>query len=320
MKKNIKVGVVMDNINNVILKKDTTISMIQAVQKKKYKTYYMEIDNIYLRKGDARACVRKIKIDINKKKWFELSNIKDISLSNLDVILMRKDPPFNMEFIYATYILEYAEKNGVLIINKPESLRNFNEKIFINCFEDIIPDSLITRNKKKIFNFLKQHKSIILKPLNKMGGSGIFKIGQNDSNQTAIIEYLTHNETKYCMAQKYIPEVVKGDKRIIIIDNKIIPYCLNRIAKKNENRSNLAVGGRGIVKKLNSNDFFIAKKVMKFVKNKGLIFIGLDVIGNYLTEINITSPTCVKEIESYLNTSITKYLIDYIEKNISKKN
>lgn len=309
----------MDNINNVILKKDTTISMIQAAQKKNYKVYYMEIDNLYLRKNDCRSCVREIRIDIYKKKWFELLNIKDISLSDLDVILMRKDPPFNMEFVYATYILEYAEKNGVLVINKPQSLRNFNEKIFINCFEDIIPDSLITRSKTKIYSFLKQHKIIILKPLNKMGGAGIFKIEKNDSNQSAIIEYLTHYGTKYCMAQKYIPEVIHGDKRIIIVDNKIIPYCLNRISKKNEHRSNLAAGGKGIVTKLNKNDLFIAKKVVKFIKNKGLVFIGLDVIGNYLTEINITSPTCVREIENYLKISITEILMDYIEKNVTKK-
>lgn len=316
MKKIIKIGVVMDNIKNVSIKKDTTIAMIQAAQKKNYEVYYMEINHLYLRKNDSRACVRKININTDKKQWFSLSNIMDISLSKLDVILMRKDPPFNMEFIYATYILEYAEQKGVLVINKPQSLRNFNEKVFINCFDNIIPDSLITRSKKKIYDFLYEHKIIILKPLNKMGGAGVFKIKKNDSNQATIIEYLTHNEKKYCMAQKYIPEVKNGDKRVIIVDGNIMPYCLNRIPKKNEHRSNLASGGLGIVKKLTKYDYFIAKKVVDFIKNKGLIFVGLDIIGKYLTEINITSPTCVKEIENYSKISIIDFLINFIKKNI----
>lgn len=318
MNSNIKLGIVMDPLSSINLKKDSSIAMLAEAQKRKYTIYYMEIKNLYSRKNDSRAYVRKLKINKKLTEWFILEKEKDISLSELDVILMRKDPPLNIEFIYATYILENAEKQGVLIINKPQSLRDCNEKIFTSYFKDLIPDTLVSSNFLQICEFLYQHKDIILKPLNNMGGTSVFRLKINDSNKSVIIDHLTNYGNVHCMAQNYLPDIKKGDKRILIIDGKPVPYCLARIPKNGENRGNLAVGGKGIVQKLSISDKNIVNKIKNELKKRGLIFVGIDVIGNKLTEINITSPTCIKEIENFVpKLNISKILIDVIEKKLA---
>lgn len=317
---NIKIGIVMDYLGSINPKKDSSIAMILEAQNRGYKVYYMEVSDLYLIKNDSRARIRQLTIQLKKNQWFYLCNEKDISLSDLDVILMRKNPPLDIEFLYATYILENAEKKGTIVINKPQSLRDCNEKIFTTHFTELIPDTLVTNNIGRIIKFLKKHKDIILKPLNKMGGASIFRIKENDTNTRVIVEYLTNYNQSYCMAQKFLTEIKKGDKRILVVDGTPIPYCLARFPKNDDNCGNLAAGGEGKVQELSCIDLNIVNKVSQVLKKKGLIFVGLDIIGDKLTEINITSPTCIKEIEYvYPKISISGMLMDTIEKIIFKK-
>lgn len=313
-----KIGIIMDSIAHINIKKDSSFAMLLECQKRKYEIFYMELHDIYLSNAISKAKTKKIKIHNNHKKWFEFYEEKDITLDSLNVILMRKNPPVDTEFIYATHILEYAEKKGTLIINKPESLRNYNEKIISSIFPNFIANTLITNNKQSIINFWKKYGDIILKPLNGMGGRSVFRIRKKDYNISVIIDYLTKYETKYCLIQEFLKDIKNGDKRILIINGKPIPYCLTRFPKLGEIRSNLAVGGTGKVHLLSDYDLYMANKIGNFLKSKGIIFAGLDIIGNKLTEINITSPTCIKEIESGSNISITKILMDTIENICSK--
>ncbi|WP_343188188.1 glutathione synthase [Buchnera aphidicola (Ceratoglyphina bambusae)] len=315
----IKLGVVMDPIENIDIKKDSTFSILLESQKRNYKIYYMEIKDLYIYLNKAYADTKIIKITENKNMWFDVIKKKKILLSKLNIIFMRKDPPVNMEFIYSTYILEFAEKMGTIIINKPSSLRNFNEKLFSILFSKFIPKTLVTRKKKKIKKFIKKNKDIIIKPLNGMGGKSIFRIKREDLNASVIIETITKNESKYCISQKYIKDIINGDKRIIIIDGNPIEWCVSRMPKKDEYRGNLAIGGTAKLEKINKRNLRISKKIGKFLKKNGILLAGIDIIGGKLIEINITSPTCIREIENFYSISISSILLDKIEK-ILKKN
>ncbi|WP_295164072.1 glutathione synthase [uncultured Buchnera sp.] len=317
-KKNLKIGIVMDPIKSINIKKDSSFAILLEAQKRKHEIYYMEMNDLYLRKGKSYATTKLMEVQKNKENHFKFIQKKDIALNELDAILMRKDPPFNTEFIYATYILERAEEQGVLVINKPNSLRDCNEKIFISWFSKFTTDTLVTRKLSKIYDFWKEKNDIILKPLDSMGGKNIFRVKKNDPNFSVIVETLTNYEKKYCMIQTYLPEVKFGDKRILIVNGKIIPWSLTRIPKYGETRANLAVGGEGKVQKLSDKDWKIANYLAPILKKRGLILVGLDVIGNNLTEINVTSPTCICEIEEKKNISITSILIDYIEYKVFK--
>ena len=234
---------------------------------------------------------------------------------------MRKDPPFDTEFIYATYILERAEDMGTLIVNKPQSLRDCNEKLFTAWFPSLTPNTLVTREAKHLRAFHEKHGDVIFKPLDGMGGASIFRLKKDDPNVGVIIETLTEHGHRFCMAQNFLPEIVDGDKRILVVDGEPVPYCLARIPAKGETRGNLAAGGRGEARPLTESDWAIARQVAPILKQKGLIFVGLDVIGDRLTEINVTSPTCAREIEAaYPEVSITGMLMDAIEARLNKKN
>lgn len=313
-----KFGIIMDPISKIKIKKDSSFAMLLEMQNRQYEIFYIEIDQLYLFNGNSYAYAKQI-VDINEqsKTWYKLKSGKNIPLRKFNAILMRKNPPFNLNYIYATYILERAEIAGTLIVNKPNSLRDCNEKIFINWFSNFIPNTLVTKNKKKIKEFHRKNKDIILKPLNKMGGDSIFRLKEDNINIDVIIDILTKYGRRFCMAQKYLPEIKNGDKRILIVDGKVIPYCLARIPKKNETRANLAAGGIGKTRSLTKSDWKIAKSIAPILKKKGLIFVGLDIIGNKLTEINITSPTGIREIESnFPKISITNILFNAIEKKI----
>jgi len=234
------------------------------------------------------------------------------------VILMRKDPPFDTEFIYCTYILERAEEKGTLIVNKPQSLRDCNEKLYTAWFSDLTPETLVTRNKAQLKAFWQKHGDIILKPLDGMGGASIFRVKEGDPNLGVIAETLTEHGTRYCMAQNYIPAIVDGDKRVLVVDGEPVPYCLARIPQGGETRGNLAAGGRGEPRPLTESDWEIARRVGPMLKAKGLIFVGLDIIGDRLTEVNVTSPTCIREIEAEFPVSITGMLMDAIEKRLKQ--
>ena len=250
-------------------------------------------------------------------KWYEFNSEQTIELSDLDAVLMRKDPPFDTEFIYATYILERAEEQGTLIVNKPQSLRDCNEKLFTAWFPELTPTTLVTRKAEKIKAFREQHGDVILKPLDGMGGASIFRVKQDDPNVSVIIETLTNHGQNYAMAQTFVPDISNGDKRILVVDGEPMPYCLARIPAKGETRGNLAAGGRGEARPLSETDLKIAQAVAPTLKEKGLIFVGLDVIGDKLTEINVTSPTCIKEIEAAFDISITGKLMDAIERRVN---
>jgi glutathione synthase len=273
----------------------------------------MEQADLYLDNSEPYAKMGRLKVYDHPEKWFDLEKSSPQHLSQLDVILMRKDPPFDSEFIYSTYILEAAERLGTLIINRPQSLRDCNEKVFATHFPQCTPPLIVSRDQALLSAFLEDHEEVVYKPLDGMGGTSIFRVKRGDQNLNVILETLTADGKNTIMAQKYLPEITSGDKRILVVDGVVIPYCLARIPPKGEFRGNLAVGGTGLVKPLSERDLWIAEQVSPVLKEKGLIFVGLDVIGDYLTEINVTSPTCVREIDKLHNTAIGETLMEAIE-------
>ncbi len=314
----IKLGIVMDPIANISVKKDSSLAMMLEAQQRGYEIYYMEMNDLYLNQGVARATTKKVTVANDEQKWYEFEAEQDIPLSDLDAILMRKDPPFDTEFIYATYILERAEVAGTLIVNKPQSLRDCNEKLFTAWFADLTPKTLVTRNGKQIRQFLAQEKDMIIKPLDGMGGSSIFRVQEKDPNVGVIIETLTNYGSQYTMVQEYMPAITDGDKRILIVNGEPMPYCLARIPAKGETRGNLAAGGRGEARPLSESDKRIALAIAPELKKRGLYFVGLDVIGDKVTEINVTSPTCIREIEAAYPINISGKLMDAIEEAIAQ--
>ncbi|WP_455197132.1 glutathione synthase [Kaarinaea lacus] len=315
----LKLGVVMDPISTIKIKKDSTFAMLLAAQARAWSITYMELNDLSVIDGVAMAQARALSVRDDPMEWFELGDYQSLPLSDLDVILMRKDPPFNMEYIYATYILELAERQGVLVVNKPQTLRDANEKLSTAWFPQCTTPALVTRNPQQILAFLQQQKDIILKPLHGMGGASIFRVTENDLNTNVIIETLTEHQARYVMAQRFIPEIVQGDKRILLVDGEPVPYALARVPAKGETRGNLAVGGTGVGVALSQRDYWICEQVAPTLKEKGLLFVGLDVIGDYLTEINITSPTCIRELDQLYGLDIAGQLMDAIEARIQSR-
>ncbi len=314
----IKLGIVMDPITEVNVKKDSSMAMMIEAQSRGYELYYMEMQDLYLEQGECRATTSKVKVFNDPEHWYELEAPQDIAVSELDAVLMRKDPPFDTEYIYATYMLERAEEAGTLIVNKPQSLRDCNEKLFTAWFADVTPKTLVTRSSRRIRDFHQKQQDVIIKPLDGMGGSSIFRIKPDDANVGVIIETLTAHGTQYAMVQEYMPEIKDGDKRILIVDGEVMPYCLARIPAKGETRGNLAAGGTGEARPLSPSDLLVAEAIAPELKRRGLIFVGLDVIGDKVTEINVTSPTCIKEIEAAYPINISGKLMDAIEVRLGK--
>ncbi|GIU18276.1 glutathione synthetase [Shewanella colwelliana] len=313
----IKLGIVMDPISDINIKKDSSFAMLLAAQSRGYQLYYMEMKDLAMVNGVAMATMSPLSVQQDEQNWYQLGDATDTPLAELDVILMRKDPPFDTEFIYATYMLERAEEQGVLIVNKPQSLRDANEKLFTAWFSEFTPETIVTRDAARIRAFYQLKGDIILKPLDGMGGSSIFRVKANDPNLGVIIETLTNHGQQYAMAQAFIPDITSGDKRILVVDGQPVPYSLARIPQNGETRGNLAAGGRGVAQPLSESDWTIANAIGPELKKRGLIFVGLDVIGDKLTEINVTSPTCIKEIEAAFDVDVTGMLMDAIEARIS---
>ncbi|MGB0204518.1 MAG: glutathione synthase [Neptuniibacter sp.] len=312
----VKLGVVMDPIDGITYKKDSTLAMLWAAQQKGWEIWYMEQHHLFSRDGEAKAKMAPLEVFMDPENWFKREEYQTRKLSDLDVILMRKDPPFDNEFIYTTYLLEQAEKDGSLIVNKPQSLRDFNEKLFATHFPQCCPPVLVSKNAELLREFHKEHGDVIFKPLDGMGGSQIYRIKEDGLNLGVIIETLTDHGQQTIMAQKYIPEIVDGDKRILIVDGEPVPYALARIPTGGETRGNLAAGGRGEGRELTERDYWICQQVAPTLKEQGLIFVGLDVIGDYLTEINVTSPTCIRELDNQFNLDIGMQLMDAIESRL----
>ena len=312
----VKVGVVMDPIESIIVKKDTTLAMLLAAQKRGWVIHYMLQSNLYMDQGLPRAKMQTLSVMDDEQDWFKLGIHSDQALAELDVILMRKDPPFNLDYIYSTYILEQAQREGTLIVNDPQSLRDCNEKLFATQFPQCCPPVLVAASESKLKAFHEEHEDVIYKPLDGMGGTSIFRAKKDDANLSVIIETLTNGGSRQIMAQKYIPEIKDGDKRILLIDGNPVEYCLARVPAIGESRGNLAAGGSGIAQKLTDRDRWICEEVSPALKERGLLFVGLDVIGEYLTEINITSPTCVREIDRAQNLDISDDLMDCIQEKL----
>ena len=315
----VALGVVMDPIAAINYKKDTTLALLWAAQDRGWPLFYMEQSDLRLQDGEPRATVRALRVHRDAAHWFDLGEPTSIPLADLNVILMRKDPPFDNEYIYSTYILEAAEKLGVLIANQPQSLRDCNEKIFATQFPQCCPPLLVSRDNKQLKEFHRVHGDVVFKPLDGMGGSMIFRVRQDDPNLNVILEALTLHGRSTIMAQRYIPAIVNGDKRILMIDGEPVPYCLARVPMAGESRGNLAAGGTGRPQPLTERDRWIAAQVGPELKRRGLLFVGLDVIGDYLTEINVTSPTCAREIDAAYATDIGAKLMDCIAAKLAQR-
>jgi glutathione synthase len=310
-------GVVMDPIGSIKPYKDTTLALMLAAQRAGWALLYFEPADLWLRDGVAwgRACAATVYDD--KKHWFDFGAERTLPLGELPVILMRKDPPFDLEYITATYVLERAEDAGCLIVNKPRALRDCNEKFFIAKFPQCTPPTLFSRDEATLRAFHAEHGDVIYKPVDGMGGAGIFHVDPTGRNLGAIIEQLTGNGARTIVAQKYLPAIKDGDKRILMVDGEPVPYCLARIPKDGETRGNLAAGGRGEARPLTERDRWIAAQVGPDLRARGLLFVGLDVIGDYLTEINVTSPTCAREIDAAFGTDIGGLAIAAIERRLA---
>jgi glutathione synthase len=308
-----KLGVVMDPIAGIHFKKDTTLALLLEAQKRNWSLYYLEPRDLYLKNGITYGRSRPLKVFNDPKRWFEFAAEAYHELHHFDVILMRKDPPFDMEYIYTTFLLEFAEQRGSLIINKPQSLRNANEKLFAQWFPECMPPTLVAKDPLLLKQFINEHHTIVLKPLHEMGGGSIFKLSKDDVNLNVAIEVLTDKGNQFVMTQQFIPEIVSGDKRIILINGYPIDYALARIPIEGEIRGNLAAGGKGVGIKLSQRDHEICEQIGPTLREKGLYFVGIDVIGDYLTEINVTSPTCVREIEASFDVNICEQFFDFVE-------
>ena len=312
----IKLGIVMDPISQLKIHKDSSFAMLLAAQKKGWELYYMELKDLYIDQGESRAHMRRISVQDNPENWYQIEQDIDQPLSELQAILMRKDPPVDSEYIYATHILEQAEKQGTLVVNRAASLRDCNEKLYATQFPQCCPPVLVTRQSDKLRAFVSEHKNVIFKPLDGMGGASIFHVKEGDPNTGVIIETLSEHGKRQVMAQQYIPEIKHGDKRILIIDGQPIPYALARIPNQGEHRGNLAAGGRGETRPLSDRDLWIVDQIKQDLSDRGLLFVGIDVIGDYLTEINVTSPTCIREIDQAKGTDIAGDLMQAIEKKL----
>ena len=313
----IKLGVVMDPIADINVKKDTTLAMLLAAQRRGWELYYMEQSDLSLDQGLARATVRRLSVEDNPESWFEVGSPQDIALSDLDVVLMRKDPPFDMDFIYSTYILEAAQREGTLVVNDPRSLRDCNEKLFATQFPQCCPPLIVAASAARLKAFHVEHGDVIFKPLDGMGGASIFRVKAGDPNLSVIIETLTDHGRQQIMAQKFLPEIVDGDKRILMVDGVPAEYGLARIPMSGETRGNLAAGGSGVAMPLTDRERWICSQVAPVLREKGLLFVGLDVIGDYLTEINVTSPTCVRELDRAHQLDIAGDLMDAIASKLA---
>ncbi|MDF2179491.1 glutathione synthase [Aliiglaciecola sp. CAU 1673] len=311
----LKLGIVMDPIASINPKKDTSFAMLLEAQRRGYEIHYMEMGDLYLDLGQPKALVRSLHVQDNMLDWFSLGSKEQVmGLDEMDVILMRKDPPFDSQYLYATQILELAEHAGTLVVNKPQALRDCNEKLYTAWFADLCPATLVTSQAQLIREFHGKHQDVILKPLDGMGGASIFRVDQQGLNLGVVIETLTQHGKRYAMVQEYLPAIAEGDKRVLVVDGQVVPYCLARLPSKGETRGNLAAGGTGRAQPISESDRRIAQAVAPSLVEKGLLFVGLDIIGDKLTEINVTSPTCVREIEAAFSISITGMLFDAIEK------
>lgn len=308
-----KIAFLTDPLSQFKTYKDTTYAMMAEADKRGHAVYAFGPEDMALESGEVVANVQKIILTGDTVDWYRAEAAEAVRLSEFDAVLQRKDPPFDMEYIYATYLLELAEQRGARVFNKPAAIRNHNEKLSIAQFSQFTTPTLVTRNELRIRDFHQQHQDIILKPLDGMGGAGIFRIRDDGMNLGSVIETLTNNGTRTIMVQRFIPEIVDGDKRILLIGGKVVPFALARIPQNGEVRGNLAAGGVGVAQELSARDLEIAQTLAPILYQRGLLLVGLDVIGACLTEVNVTSPTCFQEISQQKGLNVAGMFIDALE-------
>lgn len=307
----------MDPIAAIKPAKDTTLAMMLAAQQRGWTLLYAEQQDLWLKDGTAFGRPRPVRVRDDPNDWFELGEPSVKRLADIDTILMRKDPPFDMEYIYTTYILERAEVEGALVVNRPQGLRDMNEKVFTAWFPQCCAPTLITRDMADMHQFLREQLKVVCKPLHGMGGRSVFVVDRGDKNANVIFETMTDYGTRYAIVQRYIPDIIStGDSRVLLIDGEPAPYALARIPTATDNRGNLAAGATGIGRELTPRDRWLAGQIGPTLRDRGMLFVGLDVIGDYVTEINVTSPTGVRELDKQFNTQLSALLMDAIEKRL----
>jgi glutathione synthase len=319
MTQNIRLAVVMDPIAGINYAKDSTLAMLLAAQTRGFELHYLEQQDLFVRDGSAMGHTRPLTVKADPASWFTLGERTVQPLGGFDCILMRKDPPFDMEFIYSTYILDRAEAQGALVVNRPQGLRDINEKMYTAWFPQCCPPTLITRSMSDMDAFLREHGKIVCKPLDGMGGRSIFVTDQHDKNSRVIFETLSANGSRYALVQRYLPEIVDtGDSRVLLVDGQAVPYALARIPDAGDNRGNLAAGAHGIGRPLNDRDRWLAAQIGPTLAARGMLFVGLDVIGDQVTEINVTSPTGIRELDKQFNLAIGDLLVQAIQRRLHR--
>jgi len=320
MSQRLRLAVVMDPIAQIQYAKDTSLAMLLASHARGHELWYLTQGDLYLRDGVARGRARPLAVHADPAHWFDLGEPRDMPLGEFDAILMRKDPPFDMEFIYTTYILDRAESAGAMVVNNPQGLRDMNEKVYTAWFPQFCAPTLVTRDMAAMAAFAAEHQRIVVKPLHGMGGRSIFVVDRNDKNLQVVFETLTEYGSRFAIVQRYLPEIVEsGDSRVLVIDGKPAPYALARMPSATDNRGNLAAGAKGVARPLNDRDREIVAGIGPILAERGMLFVGLDVIGGYVTEINVTSPTGVREIDKQFGTDLASLLIDAIERRLAAR-
>ena len=315
----LKTGVVMDPIDGIKTYKDSTFAMLLEAQRRGHVLYYMEPGDLFVRDGRLFASMQQLQVRDNDHDWFSLKALGHKPVDELDIVLMRQDPPFDMDYIYVTYMLELAEKRGTLVINRAQSLRDANEKFFISNFPHCCVPMVVSSQSSEIRSFVRQQGRCVVKPLDGMGGESIFRVSDDDLNLNVILETITRHDTRAVMAQRYIDEISEGDKRILIVDGEPVPYALARYAGQGDFRGNLAKGGSSKGVPLSERDRWICSQVAPELKSRGILFAGLDVIGDWLTEVNVTSPTCIRELDAEFGLNIAGDLFDAAEAQLGSE-
>lgn len=311
-----KVGIVMDPIQNILPGHDSSLALLWEAEARGWPLFYFEAPDLYLHDGQAYANSRPLKVFRDLKKWFAFEEPRNLALADLDLILIRNDPPFDQNYLYLTLMLEVAEQAGVLVVNKPRGLREINEKLAITHFPDCCPPTLVTQQIAQLKAFWKEQGDIVCKPLNVMGGQAVFRVQPEDTNANVIFETLTGRGARAVMAQRYIPEIKDGDKRIMLVNGEPLPQVLARVPQKGEWRGNVIAGAKPVVQPLTERDAWICRRLQPFLREQGIYFAGIDIIGDYLTEINVTSPSCIRELDHLAGINVSGLLFDFLKKEV----
>jgi glutathione synthase len=312
-----KLAFVVDPLDSFKIYKDTTFAIMREAAARGHGLYALEQKDLSWRGGKVYGNARCVHLTGKKPGWYRAEKAADVPLRKFDAVLMRKDPPFDMEYVYSTYLLEAADSQGIRVFNRPRAIRDWNEKMAITRFAKFAAPTVVARRESVIRDFLAEHRDVILKPLDGMGGASVFRVRRDDPNLNVIIETVTHYGRRTIMAQRYIPEIRDGDKRVLLIGGKPVPHCLARIPKAGETRGNLAAGGTGVARKLTKHDREIAETLGPVLNKEGLLLVGLDVIGDYLTEVNVTSPTCFQEITEQTGFNVAGMMLDALERALA---